>query len=172
MDLGVNLLLGLTGLIFVVIVGLLIWTGIAYEEERNSNNQPKAPCQGTNLVVIPDDAPRCKIQGRDTSYYYLGLISNGRYDLVVAPFARAPLDVCIQFCCSYDKGMCTGPDYGGQTAQANFDRCMSQLTPTDCIPPLPIARKGSTLYYAYSPTCSTCDGCSTGVNPCGKIEVG
>jgi hypothetical protein len=76
---------------------------------------------------------------------------------VVAPWTSSNLDVCASFCSSYANGTCTGSDVGGKSAQDNFDQCMAQLGVTGCVPPMPMAANGPTLYYPLAPGCGLCD---------------
>jgi hypothetical protein len=110
----------------------------------------------SNLVQIPIDHPHCFQQGRETSLFYIGTL-NQNFDYVVAPFGSNPLDVCISFCKSYSNGVCTGDNFSGKTAQDNFDDCINQLKPKNCVPPVPIAAQGTILYYAFSPTSIICE---------------
>ncbi|MFK5969041.1 MAG: hypothetical protein QM487_02820 [Candidatus Marithrix sp.] len=110
----------------------------------------------SSLVQIPSNQPHCFQQGRETSLFYIGTL-NQNFDYVVAPYGSSPLDVCVSFCKSYSNGVCEGDNFAGKTAQENFDACITQLTPTDCVPPLPIAAQGTILYYALAPTSLICE---------------
>lgn len=112
-----------------------------------------------SLLEIPTTAEPCIQNGQVTSMFYIGDLGSQNYDYVVAPWGTQPLNVCIGFCTGYTGGVCSGPNYNGQSAQQNFNNCMSQLTPSDCTPPLPIAIQGNILYYAALPTCK-CDTCA------------
>ena len=159
--------------LIVIVVLLVIGAGIAIalalisssNESKDSNNNgtnennvPTENCSSTvdvdSLLQIPD-ADVCIQQGQETSKYYIGNLGDQTLDYVVAPWGTSALDVCVGYCDTYSNGTCTGPN----NAQANFDACMTQLTPTDCLPPKPIAARGTTLYYAFSPTCGVCDNC-------------
>ena len=110
----------------------------------------------SSLIQIPENQPHCFQQGRETNLFYIGDLDPD-FDYVVAPYTTSPLDVCIGFCTAYSDGTCQGANFQGRTAQQNFDSCISQLTPTDCVPPLPIAAQGAILYYALSPTSIICE---------------
>ena len=163
MDSGITVLMVVCLLAGAAVIALLVWAAFSYEKERGGG--ASGPCLPPRVVTIPDNAPQCIRQGKATSYYYIGQLAQ-EYDYVVAPFTQDPLDVCIGYCCTYDKGVCNGPNYNGQSAQANFDKCLAQLRPPGCSLPLPIARKGAIDYYAFSPTCALCDGCTINGDPC------
>ena len=166
---GVILLILLSVLLVVVMLGLIIWGLVSNSGSNNSSNNNNGstvlpPCSTAvdiaSLVQIPMDMEtNCTQNGVKGSLYYLGSLDEN-YDYVAAPWGTQPLDVCIGFCTGYTGGVCTGATYGGKSAQVNFDNCMAQLSSTTCATPLPIAAKGTTLYYAYSPTCLSCDNCN------------
>ena len=122
------------------------------------------PCSQTvdldSLIQIPSDQPPCLQQGRNLGLYWIGDLAPFTYNYVVAPYGTQPLEVCRGFCTGFTGSgtgaICTGPVYQGKTAQENFNACMSQLTSTTCLPPVPIAAQGTTLYYALLPT-EVCD---------------
>lgn len=163
---GVILLITLAIVLAIAMVILVIWAAVSYIEDAKSGGTGTTglpPCSTninlSGLIQIPVNTPRCMQNGKSTSYYYIGQISPQTYDYVVAPWGTQPFDVCIGFCTGYTGGICSGPTYNGKSAQDNFNQCMLQLSSTTCTPPLPIAAQGTTVYYAFSPTCNVCDGC-------------
>lgn len=168
---GMILLISFAIIITIAVIALLAWAAV-----ENSNNPGTggtgtalSPCsQNINiseLIQIPtNESTNCAQQGATGTFYYIGNLGGGQYDYVVARWGTQPFDVCIDFCRGFSGGVCTGPDYAGQSAQANFDRCMSELSSTTCSPPIPIAAQGTFLYYAYAPTCSICDNCRNTIN--------
>lgn len=113
------------------------------------------------LIKIPDVGANCIQQGVPTNLYYIGKLGDQTYDFVVATYGNSPLNVCSGYCQGgVINGQCTGPSYAGKSAQENFNICMSQLTSTTCEPPIPLAAKGTDIYYALSPTCRACDNCA------------
>lgn len=165
---GVVLLITFAIILTITVVGLLIWASISYVNFTSGTGGGTGPtglpsCSNniniSDLIQIPlGTATNCTRNGVNVSYYYVGDI-NPNFDYVVAPWSTQPLDVCIGFCTNYRDGVCTGATASGRTAQENFDRCMMQLSSTTCNPPIPIAARGTILYYAYSPTCAICDNC-------------
>lgn len=166
MNLGVILLIILIIILTIGITIALIYVSI--EESRNNNNNSGnvilPPCsESTNissLIQIPNIGSDCLQNGTAGSLYYIGNIENSKYDYVVAPWTTQPFDVCIGFCSGYTGNTCSGPNYNGKSAQDNFNNCMQQLGVTGCAPPLPVAAKGTTLYYPFTPTCNVCDNCA------------
>ncbi len=161
---GIVLLLILIVILVITVITLLVWAGIETSNQNNNNGGGTVilPSCSSNvnvssLVQIPNTGANCLQNGATGPLYYIGSISS--YDYVVAPWGTQPLDVCVHFCESYSNGKCTGPNYNGQSAQSNFNSCMTQLSGTGCSPPVPIAAKGAILYYAFSPTCNICDNC-------------
>lgn len=160
---GVIALIILAILLTVSIVASLIYIAVKQSEDTPSGgNVILPPCSErtdiSSLVQIPNTLQSCEQNGRATSLYYIGSISN--LDYVVAPWGTQPFDVCIGFCTGYTGGICSGSNYNGKSAQDNFNSCMIQLAVTGCAPPSPIAAKGTTIYYPFSPTCKICDNCS------------
>lgn len=156
---GLVLLVSLVVIVTILVIVLSVWgysANLADQKQSVSGITGLSPCIQTvnldTLVDIPPDTPRCF----NRNYYCINALSNGVYDYIVTTSANTPQDVCVQFCSQYSNGTCTGPDYSGKSAQDNFDNCIAQLTPTDCVPPLPIAKMGTTLFYAAIPTCQTC----------------
>lgn len=155
-------------LILVVILVVLV-TRAAFETKQNNDNgsgnttnQP--PCSSTvntnTLVVIPENQAPCH-QDSIITLYYIGELSQGKWDFVVAPITTSPNNVCASFCTTIQNNTCVGPNYAGKTAQENYLTCLASLSTKDCVPPAPIAIKGTVLYYPYSPTCRACDNCQT-----------
>jgi len=165
---GIILLISLAVILTIAVIITLIWAGISISNHQNQGTGTTGPstlpsCTQTininTLIQIPETGFNCIQNGVTGSLYYIGNLGTGQYDYVVAPFTLQPLDVCIGFCTGYTGGNCSGPNYNGQSAQDNFNHCMSQLSSTTCTPPIPIAAKGTTIFYAYSPTCNICDNC-------------
>lgn len=161
---GVILLIILAIILTIALITLLSITAVNVSNTSNSTGTTGSnilpPCRSSvnisSLIQIPDSLPNCVQNGVTGSLYYIGNLGSQNYDFVVAPWGSQPLNVCIGFCTGYTGGICNGPNYNGRSAQANFDRCMQQLSSTDCIPPLPLAARGTTLYYGYSPTSNIC----------------
>ena len=136
----------------------------------NTTNLP--PCadviNSSKLLVIPDSQAPCQADSIIT-LYYLGNLSQGHIDFVAAPITTSYINVCAGFCATFTAGVCTGPDYAGNTAQQNYDQCLAtlnHLTPSGpdgtitCVAPAPVAIKDNVLFYPYSPTCRSCDSCA------------
>jgi len=154
-------------ILVIILVILLVRAAVAARQTREtgSNNTTNRPACGSvvntkDLLVIPDDMEPCH-QDRVITLYYIGDLSQGKLDFVVAPITTSPTNVCDSFCTSLQNGVCTGPNYAGKTAQENRADCMTTLTAgtENCVPPMPLAIQGRTLYYPYSPTCRACDVC-------------
>lgn len=153
-NVGVVLLVLLT---FIVLAGAGLFVYYAISEDAVLTDRSDLPlCSSVvdrrSLTTIPDVARKCS----GTSYYYIGNVGPGSRDYVVAPFKSSALDVCVGFCDVYKDGSCTGSNYAGVSSQVNFDRCMRELSRTDCIPPVPVAIRGNTMYYPFSPTSRIC----------------
>ena len=166
---GVALLITLTIVLTIAIVVMLSLAGVEAGKKQGPSNPVgptgSPPCRQTviidSLLQIPDVGANCIQEGLTGSLFYLGNLGIGTYDFVVAPWGTQPLDVCVGFCRSFTGGTCIGPNYNGRSAQTNFNHCMQQLAGTGCAPPLPIAARGTILYYAFSPTCNICDNCGS-----------
>jgi hypothetical protein len=146
-------------IMIIVGVALIIY---AYRQSiiNGGNTVFKTPCNQavdiSSLVQIPSSFPVCIQNGKPTNLFYIGFLSNGKYDMVVAPYATPALDVCVGYCDKYLEGICMGPSFNGKSAQANFDQCLSLLTNPNCSGIPPIAAKGTILYYGQSVTSRTC----------------
>lgn len=165
-NVGIALLILLTILLTVAVVGALIWAAISSNQPPPAGvtgPPPLPPCKQTvaldSLLQIPTTGANCIQRGITGSLFYIGNLGTGSLDYVVAPWGTQPIDVCVGFCSSLTGGICSGPNFNGQSAQANFNHCMQQLAGTNCTPPVPIAAQGTILYYAFSPTCHICDNC-------------
>ena len=148
-------------ILLLIFIGLCITAVVAPTTNNNSSIIVATPsCASTTdlskLITIPNSGFNCIQNGIPTSLYYIGQLDNNQYDYVVAPWTSQPLDVCIGFCESYTNGICNGSTYNGLSAQDNFDKCMTQLTATTCIPPAPLAIKDGILYYPLAPTAKIC----------------
>lgn len=154
-------------IVILIIILIVMITRAAIDTQQNNangsgntTNQP--PCANTvnttELIVIPEDQAPCH-QDSVITLYYLGELSQGKWDFVVAPITTLPANVCAGFCTTIQDNICTGPNYAGKTAQENYVACLASLATKDCVPPAPIAIKGTVLYYPYSPTCRECDNC-------------
>lgn len=148
-------------IIFVLIASLII-LGLAmynYFTNQGGGNGAKLPCKETidpeTLIDLQGQTP-CYESGVITDRYYIGDL-DPKLDYVVAPYPTSPEDVCIKYCTTLKNGVCTGPSVGDKTAQELYDDCINQLTPDDCIPPLPLARLEITLYYAFEPGKTNCE---------------
>jgi len=159
-NVGILLLIITIIILTIIIISVLIFTAVS----NKPNNNPgviQLPCSKSvdisSLIQIPSDYPSCIQEGEKTSKYYVGKL-NPDFDFVVAPFQSSAKNVCIGYCTTFLNGVCSG----SETSQQNYDNCIKQLTPTtDCIPPIPIAAIGATLYYPFSPTCNTCENCDS-----------
>jgi len=165
-NIGVILLITTAILLALLFIILIIWASLSYINNPNNNSLSSLPNCNTNvnlsdLIQISSTGSNCLQNGHSTSLFYIGQIPPQTYDYVVARWPTQPLDVCVSFCTGYTGGTCYGPPYNGKSSQSNFDNCMSQLSSTTCIPPIPIAANGTTLYYAFSPTCNICDNCGS-----------
>ena len=161
------------GIIFLIILLIILLiaaiTAGVYAVYKNSQNKPippLAPCTPENAVNINSpDVLTCynnniNNQCVPNNQYYIGQATNGKYDYVVSTFSSTPQDVCVSFCETYTANplTCTGPNYNNLTALENYNNCIQQLTPTTCLPPLPLAinDQTNTLFYAFSPTICSC----------------
>lgn len=165
---GVTLLIVLAVILTITVIVILISAGIAASNSNTGGgtggNIPPPCNQSTDissLIQIPDTGADCVQRGTTGSLFYIGNLGSGQFDYVVAPWGNQPFNVCIGFCTGFTGGICSGTDYNGQSAQDNFNHCMSQLSSTTCAPPLPIAARGTTLFYALSPTCNICQNCGS-----------
>jgi hypothetical protein len=157
--------------VLLIIGGIIAVTIAIISSNASNSNQGMTGMTGTagtpcnqvinidTLLQIPD-ANICIQQGQPTPLYYIGDLGDRSLDYVVAPWPTSPIDVCVDFCSQYSSGSCTGPSFNGVSAQDNFDNCMMQLSTDQCQPPIPLAARGTTLYYAQSPTCRSCDNCA------------
>lgn len=164
---GVAIALIVTAVILIFAVAALIAWAVSARTTNDSKGQTGTtllPCSEyvdiSTLQQIPSTGADCVQSGATGLLFYIGGLSGGTYDYVVAPWGTLPIDVCVGFCTGLSGTVCSGPNYKGLSAQTNFNNCMAQLTPTNCLAPLPIAAVGNSLYYAYSPTCNKCDNCS------------
>lgn len=163
--------------LFILLVLFIIIGIIAFLYVFNTNNNiVQSSCKSqTNIsgllpltnaqVCYSLISDVCKPNGT----YYIGQISQGEYDYIVAPYGSTPLDVCINFCTeSYTPpptpstdgnpfGICVGISPNNES-QTNFNNCMNQLNSTTCIPPIPVAinTTNNILYYPYIPTSQNC----------------
>lgn len=152
-------------IVFAILIGFAV---VASRENARINPQPaptsNTPCAQLSprdgLIPLPPES-NCITGGVDRGLYYIGNIDQN-LDYVVASWPTSVENVCIKFCESLDNGVCNGPAYNGISAQANFDRCVAQLSGDgQCAPPIPLARRDATLYYAFAPTCANvCDRCT------------
>ena len=113
----------------------------------------------SELITIPETGARCITQGNlQQTLYYIGNLGDQTYDYVVSPWPNNPQLVCASYCSPPPvDGVCSGPIFSGRTAQENYDLCLAQLIPNDCLPPAPLAVKGITEYFAYTPTSLICE---------------
>lgn len=163
MNPGIILLYVIIAIVLIIVIVLIVIAIVNTNDIENSDNTILPPCSQNvdigNLYQIQlDGSNDCIWNGGTGEYYYIGR-NNPELNYVVARWATQPLNVCVGFCTGYTDGICTGPNYRGRTSQENFDRCMIQLTDTNCSGSTPIAAQGTYLYYPYSPTCSICENC-------------
>lgn len=165
---GITALTIIAIILTITLAVLVVWavvSSITNKSTGGTGSNFLPPCSQnvdiSSLIQIPSSGYNCIQQGSTGSLYYIGQLGNKQYDYVVAPYGTSPLDVCVGFCTGYTGGKCSGPPFNGQSAQSNFDNCMKQLSSTTCSPPIPLAAKGTILYYAFSPTCRICDNCSS-----------
>ena len=153
--------------IFLVILSaifiVIILSALISDSVDNTNDPVTVPaCTSfipqSELINIPEIGARCVTQGNlNQTLYYIGNLGDQTYDYVVSPWPNQPELVCASYCSPPPKdGVCTGPIYAGRTAQENYDICLTQLIPNDCEPPVPLAVKGITEYFAYIPTSLIC----------------
>jgi hypothetical protein len=165
----VLLVIGLT----ITVIALLIWAAYSsQQQEATIQESCSNVIDPSQLLQISSDWEYCTTgDATQGTLYYIGCTGDRSLNFVVSPTPQSPLNVCISYCDRYTPppsgttgfGTCTGPDYNNKSAQDNFNTCMSQLNPTNCIPPLPLAVNGTTLYYAYSATPRVCGQC---INDC------
>jgi len=159
MNPGILLLVLVIVILLLAFVGLII-AAVVIDKSTPSTPLviPTTPCVDTvdlsTLYQLPGTLTPCYQNGRVTNLYYLGEVTD--YDFVVAPFPTAPVDVCVGFCTAVVNGVCSGPDYEGKSAEANYQACLTQLANASCVPPMPIAALGSIAYYPLSPTAASC----------------
>lgn len=172
---GIVLLVVLAIGLTIVVIALLIWAAAASAAEEPSQNLQS--CSTTidpsQLIPISADWQYCSSDNKEGTLYYIGCTGDRNLNFVVATTPQSAQTVCVSYCDQFTPpsagstgfGTCTGPAYNNKSAQDNFNTCMTQLTPTNCLAPLPLAVQGTTLYYAYSATpriCGTCiDNCYT-----------
>ena len=157
-------------IIIIAMVVLMIWGAVSYKQYQNVQNKLNnlPTCYNIssefNLIQIPNDMGECRV-----GTYYIGKLTDGTYDFVVAPWGTTNHNVCVQFCNNFnpETQFCTGVDYLGKSANDNYHACIKQLdglvTNQDGVPkcngPVPIAQKGPILYYPQSVTCKSCPIC-------------
>lgn len=176
---GVILLILLAVILTIAIISVLIWAGVERHNDSNTGTTGGVilpPCNQniniSSLIQIPDTGSNCTQNGATGSLFYVGKLGGGKYDYVVAPWGTQTFDVCVGFCTGYTGGKCSGANYNGQSSQSNFDNCMKQLSSTGCAPPIPIAAKGTILYYPYTPTCNVCDTCGPTLANIDNLDLG
>lgn len=154
-----------------IMVGLIVWGVSSRGAKEQETGQGQGQGQGgsgtlqictsvpnSELVEIPDTLPACTVNGQVQDIYYIGRIS--QFDITVTSHPTPIDQVCRDFCKSFEKNVCVGPNYGGRSAQLNYKECLAQYsTEGVCQGPPPVARKGTRLYYPMSPTCHHCDFC-------------
>lgn len=151
------ILIIITILFFIIIISRIV--------ENNSVNNPVVVPSTCTVAIntVPDisDLDCCKIGGELTPFKYMGVINNTTYDMVVAPTPTPWEDVCVGFC-TYGIVASTQQCSDGQggtssTDTSNYNRCKSQLQPTNaaCLGN-PIAASGVNLYYGHSATSNEC----------------
>lgn len=151
-------------ILIVVIVLLAIALCVAgvfliiYKEDYDRTEKPRPTCtEGTNpnYLLQLDSSYDCEVNGETGTYYYLGA-TGGYYVVSTTPLSSE--DVCNKFCTSFAAdGTCIGPTFDGSTANDNYRLCLDELNPSDCIPPVAMAAKGSILYYPFAPTPAICE---------------
>lgn len=151
--------------LILLFLSIIICIIVGYNLRKKDNVLPPCSQNISNLIKIPSKVPPnseidCPSRGTRGIFYYVKSL-NSNYDYVVAKWPTQSKDVCIDFCDSFNQGICNGPNYNGKTAQENYNSCMLQLSSTTCTPPIPIAIQDGILFYPYSPTCSICDNCNT-----------
>lgn len=146
-------ILVIIAVIFIIIIAIMIIYGI----NHNGKTIPaaKKPCSNNvdlEKLLNISELPPCYQGGVSTNLFYIQ-----EQDMVVASFGTSPLDVCVNFCDTYLNSICKGPNYGGLTAQQNFDKCILSQSSNYCIPPKPVARRQNIIYYSNSPTKNSCE---------------
>lgn len=160
-NIGVQIFIGFIMILSLIVIGFLIYATINTITDNNTNTGPDdlLPCSDnvsySNLYQITEKTPICYSNGVNTGNYYIGCDSD--YNFVVNTIPNLPQNVCNGYCDSPPvNGVCTGGIYNGEDAQTNYNKCMSQLSGTNCVPPIPLAVSGKTLYYASSVTSDSC----------------
>lgn len=160
-----TIVLGVIGSVFALaVVGLVVAAAVS-----NSRRGPpviERPCSEVIDLNVPivigvsEGVGDCVYLGNTGSYYYLNGVTGWNGDLVVANFPTDPKDVCIQYCDNNDPTNCNGDSSGGIRPQALYDNCIYQLVTKyqgQCVPPAPLAIKGTQPYYPYSPFKKICE---------------
>lgn len=165
-NVGILLLVLVAVGLTLLIVALLIWAGFSAGTAEATIQACSDVIDPSHLIQIDPTWEHCATATPQGNLYYIGCTGNQDLDFVVSAVATNALDVCIGYCApnSYTPpaagapgfGTCTGSDYKNTSAQDNFNTCMTQLNPTNCLAPVPLAAIGSTRYYAISPTCRLC----------------
>lgn len=154
---GLILLIIFLVLLSLLIISVLTLVSVSIVFTASPNEISEISCSTNipfgSLYQINNKTPICCTNNILTPNYYIGCDS--QYNYVVGTIPTDPHDVCLQYCSS-PTGPCTGTSYNGNSAEENYNICMSQLSGSNCIPPMPIAAKGSVLYYAISVTPNSC----------------
>lgn len=152
MNTSVNLLWGLVILSTIILIVLASLYMIRWSEELNIS----VFSSSNKCVVSADSVPDitndlcCYVGTEPTASRYVPSIN-----IVVNPVAIPYLPVCQGFCTEgfYADGLTCVDGVG----QSEFNRCMQIATPIDCEGlSLPVAYAGSTPYYVFAATESSC----------------
>lgn len=156
------LIVGFIITIIIIFIIAIIVDRIITKSNTGGNVVIPSECGiATNAVPNISNLNCCKIGGNITPFRFMGVVDNVIYDMVVAPEPVPWRDVCIGFCpngVNVGTNNCSDGNGGiDEQATANFNRCESQLKPTNpnCLGN-PIASVGTTLYYGHAATDSEC----------------
>lgn len=151
----------IVSIIIIILLVSIIYFSASSDQNQNGNADLLNTCSQdiniSDLIQIPTSGANCNIGNNINNLFYIGNLGDQSLDFVVSPWPNNTQNVCVSYCSSFNNGICLGENFNGRTAQENYDMCIEQLTPDDCIPPLPLAARGTILYYAFSPTSRICN---------------
>lgn len=156
MHVWIIVLISIVSFLVVALVTALITAEIVSSRDKDVFYRPR-PCDeviNINSLLQLESKQDCEVNGATGTYYYIG--NDTDFDFVVSKLMISPQDICIQYCTSFGNSGCSGPEYKGASAEESYIFCSYQTSQGGCIPPIPMAAKGTTLFYAYSPTSKMC----------------
>lgn len=146
----------------LVLVATIVTSVVLFRGSRTTGGaggqtglSPTCSESASNLKDVSHNAC-CSINGYNSNLKY-----DPETNLVLAPFQSPYISVCSGFCDGSvnTQGICSSTS--PQSVQS-FNECVSILKPQQCRgQSVPIAIDGSTLYYGYLATNSTCSQCCT-----------